>query len=139
MDTLSNVDSRRDGNLSPYTRLTSGMPSNILPVGVSVENTPMEAYCWYVLRASYHREQKAYDWLTAQGIEAYLPFHEVEDLVDGKRTRNRLPLIPNLLFVHTSLSRLDQIIHSRENPCLSYYLLLSDKSSIHRFFKCNSL
>lgn len=121
MDTLPNVDNRWSGNLSPCARINTCTISSKTISGVSVENAPNEKAYWYVLRVSYHREQKAYEWLTSQGIEVYLPLHFVKKEVDGKLKQIQEPLLPNLIFVHTLLSKLSALINSVANTTLSFY------------------
>ena len=123
MDTLPNVDNRRSGNLSPCARINTCTISSKTISGVSVENASNENAHWYVLRVSYHREQKAYEWLTSQGMEVYLPLHFVKKEVDGKLKRIQEPLLPNLIFVHTLLSKLSALINSVANTTLSFYSL----------------
>ncbi len=121
MDTLPNVDNRRSGNLSPSARVNTCMLSKKNISGVSVENALNENAYWYVLRVSYHREQRAVEWLTSQGVETYLPLHFVKKKVNGKLKRQQEPLIPNLIFVHTQLSKLVTLMKSATNTFLSFY------------------
>ena len=123
MDTLPNVDNRWSGNLSPCARINTCTISSKTISGVSVENAPDETVSWYVLRVSYHREQKAYKWLISQGVETYLPLHFVKKKVNGKLRRVQEPLLPNLIFVHTQLSKLSALINSVANTTLSFYSL----------------
>ena len=121
MDTLTNVDNRRSGNLTPSARANTCTVSSKNISGVSVENAINEIVCWYVLRVSYHREQKAYKWLTIQGFETYMPLHFVKKEVDGKLRRVQEPLLPNLIFVNTQFSKIDALIRSATNTLLSFY------------------
>ena len=98
MDTLTNVDNRRSGNLTPSARLISCTIPSETNNGASVENAPIDLAAWYVLRVSYSREQKVYDWLRNQGFEVYIPLHYEEVLSDGKRKRVKVPLLHNLIF-----------------------------------------
>lgn len=83
--------------------------------GVAVENAPNEKAYWYVLRVSYHREQRAFEWLTSQGLEVYLPLHFVKKEVDSKTKRVQEPLLPSLVFAHSQLSKLDTLMKSDKN------------------------
>ena len=113
MNTLPDVDIRR-GNKSQCFGLTAtALPeAHGSETGVSVENVPAEKRQWYVLRVSYGRAEKANEILTAKGIETYLPLHTVYKEVDGKRKKQRVPLLPNFLFVHTSLSIIGLLLKS---------------------------
>lgn len=121
MDSLTNEDNRRGGNLTPSARLTSCTFSSTIATGVSVGNAPDETVCWYVLRVSYHREQKANDWLQDQGIETYLPLHYEEREINGRRKRVKAPLLPNFIFVHLSLHELDVLMKNQPGNLLTYY------------------
>lgn len=57
---------------------------------------------WYVMRATYQREKKAYDYLIAAGIECYLPRRRTMKIVNGRRIPMMESLIPGLLFVYTT-------------------------------------
>lgn len=54
------------------------------------------------MRATYHREKKAYDYLINKGVEAYLPFRRKVKVIGGKRRIITEPLLPNFLFVYTT-------------------------------------
>ncbi|WP_308276332.1 UpxY family transcription antiterminator [Prevotella sp.] len=123
MSALSNAKTRRDGHDSP----TIGLTSNVLPkasssdTGVSVGNAPPQAPFaynpkkkWYVLRITYYRAQKAYDLLTKNDIETYMPMRWVKREIDGKEKRITRPLIPNLLFVYTTFAKLDAIVKTKD-------------------------
>jgi transcription antitermination factor NusG len=62
--------------------------------------TPSEK--WYVARARHFRQEiKIRDWLTARGIEAFVPTTCSESRsAGGKRTVEK-PVAPNLVFVRT--------------------------------------
>lgn len=121
MDTLINVDNRRGGNYTPSAGSISCTLSNTIATGVSVENAPKERIYWYVLRVSYHREQKANEWLQSQGIETYLPLHYEERESYGRRKRVKAPLLPNFIFVHLSYYDLNALMKSQLSSLLSYY------------------
>lgn len=106
----------------------SGFTATALPkadssqTGVSVENAHTETKLWYVLRISYGRAQKANDILTGKGIETYLPLHTIYNKVDGKRIKTRTPLLPNFLFVHTTLSSIQSLLKlSSDLNIVSFY------------------
>lgn len=121
MDTLTNVDNRRSGNLTPSARLIScTIPSETNNVA-SVENAPIDLAAWYVLRVSYSREQKVYDWLRNQGFEVYIPLHYEEVLSDGKRKRVKVPLLHNLIFIYSTRTDIDLVMKSSSNKYISYY------------------
>ena len=47
--------------------------------------------------------------------------HNEVRIVDGKRKNVSRPLIPNILFVRSTLTALDPLLHDPANTCLSYY------------------
>lgn len=55
------------------------------------------------MRATYHREKKAYDYLVSKNIECYLPLRRVVKVVNGRRRFVLEPFLPNFLFVYTTL------------------------------------
>lgn len=54
---------------------------------------------WHVLRATYGRAKKAYDYLTEKGVPAFCPTRSVVKEVKGKKITVKEPYIPNILFV----------------------------------------
>ena len=75
-----------------------------------MDNNKSETSQWYVLRVSYGRAEKANEILKAKGIETHLPLHTIYKEVDGKRKKQRVPLLPNFLFVHTCLSLFESLL-----------------------------
>ena len=77
---------------------------------------------WFVLRATYHRELKAYDYLINHGIEAFLPLHRALKYVDGKRKFVIESYLPNMLFVYASPETVENCVkHTPDLHFLSYY------------------
>ena len=75
-----------------------------------------------MLRVSYGRAEKANEILKAKGIETHLPLHTIYKEVDGKRKKERVPMLPNFLFVHTTLSILEsQLKLSPDFRFISFY------------------
>ena len=113
MNTQPDVDIRRGNKPHRFGLTATALPeANGSHTGVSVESAQSESKQWYVLRVSYGRAEKANEILKAKGIETRLPFHTVYKEVDGKRKKQRVPLLPNFLFVHTSLSILESLLKS---------------------------
>ena len=106
----------------------SGLTATAIPeatgsqTGVSVENVPMGKEQWYVLRISYGRAAKANEMLKAKGIETHLPLQTIYKEVNGRRKKQRTPMLPNFLFVHTSLPTLKSLLKSPTyRPLMSFY------------------
>ena len=122
MSTLCNVDSRGDGAVSPSAGFA---PSSIpeagnVQKGVSVRYALNPDKQWWVVRATYGREEKAYQFITTDTLDtdAYCAMHYVRKLVGGKYKRLLEPLVPSILFVYCSE---DQIYHYvKRTPQLSY-------------------
>lgn len=80
-------------------------PDSSLRLLKSAALSPLDQPHWYTLRTTYGRERMAYDYLTAQGLEAYYPTHEVVKIIGGKRRCITESLLPNLfLFTPPSVS-----------------------------------
>ena len=119
MNTTPDVDIRRGNKPHCFGLTATALPeANGSQTGVSVENVPAEEVQWYVLRVSYGRAEKANEILKAKGIETYLPLHTIYKEVNGKRKKQRVPMLPNFLFVHTTLSTLKTILKSITNKSL---------------------
>ena len=113
MNTQPDVDIRRGNKPQCFGLTATALPeANGSQTGVSVRNAQSETEQWYVLRVSYGRAEKANEILKAKGIETHLPLHTVYKEVDGKRKKQRVPMLPNFLFVRTTLSILESLIKS---------------------------
>ena len=119
MNTVPDVDIRRGNEPQRFGLTATAIPeANGSQTGVSVENAQSETKQWYVLRVSYGRAEKANELLKAKGIETHLPRHTTYKGVNGKRIKQRLPLLPNFLFAKTTLSVLEQFLKS--SPDLNF-------------------
>lgn len=120
MNTLSNVSTRRGETNPPDTGFTSGVnpEAQSLPTGVSVRYAPTLTKQWFVLRVTYNRVKKAYDFLTQKQIKTYFPTHHVLKEINGKKKRVLEPLIPNLLFAYTTSEVMETCI--KDTSSLSY-------------------
>lgn len=125
MLTSYNVDISREADSQ-----RSGLTATAIPeakgsqTGVSVGNVQSETKQWYVLRVSYGRAEKANELLTAKGIKTHLPLHTIYKEVNGKRKKQRVPMLPNFLFVNTTLSVLQSFLKS--SPDLSFITFYYD-------------
>ena len=116
MNTIPDVDIRRGQEPQRFGFTATAIPeANGSQTGVSVENAQTETKQWYVLRVSYGRAEKANELLKAKGIETHLPLHTIYKEVNGKRKRQRIPLLPNFLFAKTTLSVLESFLKSSPN------------------------
>lgn len=115
------MDNRQGGKSAPSAQSPLRTISSETTAGVSVGNGLNKPACWYVLRVSYNREQNATEWLEGNGFEVFLPMRNEVRIVGGKRENASKPLIPNIIFVHSTFTALDQALHTPANNCLSYY------------------
>ena len=77
---------------------------------------------WYVLRTTYGREKKAYDYLTSKGIKAYYPTIDVVKEIDGKRSKVTVSRLPNLFFAFGTEEGLKVFVYDNVNlPFLRFY------------------
>ena len=110
---MPDVDIRRGNEPQRFGLTATALPeAHGSHTGVSVENAQSESKQWYVLRVSYGRAEKANEILKAKGIETYIPFHTIYKEVNGKRKKQRVPLLPNFLFVRTTLHIIDTLLKS---------------------------
>ena len=113
MNTMPDVDIRRGCKPHCFGLTATAIPeANSSQIGVSVRNVQSETKKWYVLRVSYGRAEKANDLLSAKGLETYLPLHTIYKEENGKCKKQRVPMLPNFLFVHTCLSLFESLLNS---------------------------
>ena len=86
--------------------------------GVSVRYVPTPDKRWYVLRASYGREDKASDYIVEDGTFVYIAKRYARKTVNGKQQKVLETLIPNLLFVYTTEDKAEEYV--KGTPALSY-------------------
>ena len=119
MNTLSNVCPSEGGlkpsDVEPYTQHSS---PKLRVSGVTLKYAPHPNKSWYVLRATYGREKKVYDYVIRDGTEAYLPLHYVKKVKNGKSKRVLEPLLPNILFVYSEKEKVDEYL--KRTPELSF-------------------
>ena len=122
----------------------AGLTSNVLPeaqstisaessqTGVSTKNALLvtkpkaqreaDIPHWYVLRTTYGREKKAYDYLTAKGITAFYPTTNVVELIKGKRKVVTESRLPNIFFAYGTEEQLKEYVYDNVNlPFLRFY------------------
>ena len=120
MSTLSNVETGRGQAKPPSVRVA---PETIPEAkssrtGVSVRYVPAPDKSWYVLRASYGREDKASDYIVEDGTYVYIAKRLVRQMVNGKQEKVLETLIPNLLFVYATEDKAKEYV--KDTPALSY-------------------
>ncbi len=120
MSTLSNVETRRGEANPPSVRVASDTipEARSSQTGVSVKYVPTPGKRWYVLRASYGREDRAKDYIVEDGAFVYIAKRYALKTVNGKQKKVLETLIPNLLFVYTTEDKAEEYV--KKTPALSY-------------------
>mgnify|MGYP003409258247 FL=1 len=134
MNTLSNVNDRRGGTNPPYDGLTSNVILEVQShqqdensnTGVSSLYVPVENHQWFVLRATYNRVEKDIETLEKNVAYVYIPKHYVIQNKNGKKKRVLEPLLPNLVFVYSTQSHLEEMF--REESDLNHLRFYRDKT-----------
>lgn len=99
-------------------------------IGVSTKNalsrtitkTPKEVPHWYVLRVTYGREKKAYDYLISKNVEAFYPTIRTVKDVDGKRKTVEESRFPNIFFARGTEEEIKSFVYDNVNlPYLRFY------------------
>lgn len=75
---------------------------------------------WYVMRDLKRRNAKepAYKKLQKTGIKVFVPLMEQITLQKGKKVREKVPVIQDLLFVYDSRRHLDSIVEKDPNASI---------------------
>lgn len=77
---------------------------------------------WYVLRCTYGREKKAYNYMVAKGITAFYPTIEVVKLINGKRKKITESRLPNIFFAFGTENQIKAFVYDNANlPYLRFY------------------
>ena len=76
--------------------------------------------CWFVMRdlKRANAKQPAYKQLADEHFEVFTPMKERLSVRDGKRVREEVPFIQDLLFVHDTREAIDPLI--KKNPTIQY-------------------
>ena len=77
---------------------------------------------WYVFRASYGREGKASDYIVEDGTFVYIAKRYARKTVNGKQKKVLENLIPNLLFVYTTVDKAEEYI--KDTPPYPSFLII---------------
>lgn len=86
----------------------------------AIDNRPV---CWYVMRDLKRPNAKhpAYAMLAEKSFEVFTPMQWQLTVKGGRKIRERIPVIRDLLFVHASMSHLDEVVD--QFPTLQYRYL----------------
>lgn len=113
-----------------------------------MDRTEESKSCWFVARTRYFRQEiKLRDWLTDRGIECFVPTEKVRVKrgLKGRKT-TEVPLVSNLLFVHTTKDAACSFVAESGLPmqyiidCATHKMLVvTDKAmdDFQRVFACS--
>lgn len=93
------------------------------PFGNKVKSTKGKKYSSLVCLA-YHlwKREKAYDFLTANGITAFYPTINVVKIVNGKRKNVTESRLPNIFFAYGTEEQIKSFVYDNVNlPFLRFY------------------
>lgn len=124
MNTLSNVSSPEVVQRPQRERETSFISPELKSTneGVSVRYAHDSEKSWFVLRASFGREEKAFEYIMDDGTYAYIARQYVMKVMNGKRKKMVRNMIPNILFVYTSDAKVREYVNNTPAlPFLSFY------------------
>ena len=120
MNTLPNGSLRGEEADSPNAEVAlSIIPEAVSSQkGVSVKYVPSPDNAWYVIRASYGRENRVCDLLLELDVYAYVAQrYEVKE-VKGKRKKVLASLIPNIVFAYIPKDKADLYVKGPSRPLL---------------------
>lgn len=102
--TVTNIRFNRKGFHSP------GVPKKYPILNISKVNKPFneEAY-WYALRITYSRELVLKEFLDRNNIENFIPMRYEYVMRKEQRIRKLVPAIHNLIFIHSTRKKIDEI------------------------------
>ena len=90
--------------------------------GVSVRYAHDPEKSWFVFRASYSREDRAFDYMVEDGTYPYIAKRLAFRTVNGKVDHFLQPLIPNIIFAYTTKrTALKYTRHTPELRFLHFY------------------
>lgn len=78
---------------------------------------------WYVMRTTYGRERKAFDYIIGQGGEAFYPTtSRCRYDHQGKPVHQEMSLLPNIFFLHATLQMAQDFVYDNVHlPYLRFY------------------
>ena len=95
---------------------------NALSTTKKSSNNQKEPQLWYALRTTYGREKKAYDYMTAKGITAFLPTVNTIKMINGKRKSVTESRLPNIFFAYGTEEKIKAYVYDNVNlPFLRFY------------------
>lgn len=77
-----------------------------------MEETPITEAQWYVMRdlKRPNARERAWQTLDDMGFEVFTPMRWESVTKGGRKTRVRIPVIPDIVFVHSTRAALDKVV-----------------------------
>lgn len=96
-------------------------------IDICTEQKADDGYKWYVMRDLKRHNDKspAYKVLSEANFEVFTPMVQKESIKNGKKIKELVPYIRDLLFVHSSKEQIDSFIYNI--PTLQYRFLKGGK------------
>lgn len=93
-----------------------------LPKEILVSRRAAHQPHWYVLRVTYGREKKAYDYMVEKHVEAFYPTIQTVKEVNGKQQTIEESRLPNMFFARGTEEDIKSFVYDNVNlPYLRFY------------------
>lgn len=76
---------------------------------MEAETARVNTLRWYAMRATYRRENEAVRLLESEGIQSFIPLQYRFRIKHGRKVRELVPVVHNLLFVHACADDLKRV------------------------------
>lgn len=93
------------------------------------QSTPDVPNRWFAIRVEYRGEMAVKSYLEKIGMEHFLPMQYREVVVRQRKVRKLVPLVHNLIFIHTTKPALDRIKATTHYPIR--YMMQRDGAQSH--------
>ena len=85
-------------------------PANTTVIGNDKRRESKEELLWFAMSSPYRRELKARDFLISKNVECFVPMrYAMTEKRNGRKCRQLVPAVHNLIFVHTTRERIKQL------------------------------
>lgn len=81
---------------------------------------------WYAMSATYRNEMKIKEYLDIKEVENFIPMVTGFRVINRRRVKMQVPAVSNLIFVHASKKRIDDLKISQ--PRLQYKMMPDGES-----------
>lgn len=93
------------------------------------QSTPAVPNRWFAIRVEYRGEMAVKRYLEEIGMEHFLPMQYREVVVRQRKVRKLVPLVHNLIFIHTTKPAIDRIKATTDYPIR--YMMQRDGAQSH--------